>query len=57
MLRDELKELGLYQKKLLSVNEVERKFREEMLEFLYTIAYPQGKSGSKKSSHVEVPAI
>lgn len=39
-IKDSMKELKNYEKRLKKINQVENEFRWEMLEYLYTIAYP-----------------
>lgn len=52
--KDSLKELKSYEKRLKKINQVENEFRFEMLEYLYTIAYPVV---ALRAGGFEVPAI
>lgn len=49
-----MKELKNYEKRLKKINVVENEFRVEMLEYLYTIAYP---TVTFKTGSFEVPSI
>lgn len=52
--KDSLKELKNYEKRLKKINQVENEFRFEILEYMYTIAYPVV---AMRAGGFEVPSI